>query len=342
MEEKLKIGIIGAGMITQKVHLPEYSQRKDTIVTVLCDTNLDRAKKLAKEYNVERVCSDWREVIEIDELDAISVCTPANLHSEMVCGAAEKGKHVLCEKPMASTLEEADLMIGTAEKHSVTLMIGLNQRFIPAHRTAKSIIESNMLGQINSIRAAFGHAGPELWTPSYQWFFDGQTSGGGVLMDLGTHKIDLVKWLMSKDVVKVTALTRTRERHIPVEDNATSLLEFADGATAVIEVSWTTKPYVENSVLAYCEQGVLRIGMERDEKRTLVVYTSSPQNGEIIYDVPPFAMPGEFNSGVIDHFVESIKSNKRPLVTGKEGREVLAIVLAAYESAASGKIVRIK
>jgi len=342
MKEKLNIGIIGAGMITEKVHLPEYSQREDIVVAVICDTDSERAKKLAEKYGIERVCENWEEAIEIEELDGVSICTPVNLHSNMVCKAAEKGKHVLCEKPMASTLEEADLMISTAKEHGVKLMIGLNQRFIPAHRAAKSIIDSNILGQINSVRAAFGHPGPEFWTPSHQWFFDRKMSRGGVLMDLGTHKIDLVKWLVGKDIVGVTALTRTREKNISVEDNATCLLEFADGATAVIEVSWTTKPYVENSVLIYCQQGVLRIGMERDKERTLVAYINSPEKGEIIYDVPPFAMPGEFNSGMVDNFVESIRSDSEAPITGKEGREVLKIVLAAYESAASGKRVAVK
>ncbi len=342
MKKKLKVGIVGAGMITEKVHLPEYSERNDVSVTVLCDTELDRARKLAGKYNIERVCKDWREVVDMDDLDAISVCTPVGSHCEIVCGALNKGKHALCEKPMASTLKEADLMIATAEKHGVTLMIGLNQRFIPAHRAAKSILESNILGRINSVRAAFGHPGPEFWTPSHQWFFRKEIARGGVLMDLGTHKIDLVKWLLDQDVTAVMASTRCRERDIAVEDNATCLLEFADGATATIEVSWTTKPYVENSLIAYCEQGVLRVGMERDERRTLVVYTTSPRSGEIVYDVPPFAMPGEFNSRVVDHFIESIQSNKKPAVTGRDGREVLNIVFAAYESAACGKLTRIR
>lgn len=342
MKEKLSIGIIGAGMVAEKVHLPEYSQREDTVVTVICDTDSERAKKLAEKYGIERVCENWEEAIEIKELDAVSICTPVNLHSNMVCKAAEEGKHVLCEKPIASTLEEADLMISTAKEHGVKLMIGLNQRFIPAHRAAKSIIESNILGRVNSVRAAFGHPGPEFWTPSHQWFFDRKTSSGGVLMDLGTHKIDLVKWLVGKDIVGVMALTRTREKNISVEDNATCLLEFADGAIAVIEVSWTTKPYVENSVLVYCQKGVLRIGMERDKERTLVAYTDSPEKGEVVYDVPPFAMPGEFNSGVIDNFIESIVSDREVPITGKKAREVLKVVLAAYESAASGRSVRIK
>lgn len=338
----IKVGIIGAGMVTEKVHLPEYDEREDVEVIALADVDVQRAKRLAEKYAVKEIYEDWTEVAKNKEINGVSICTPVHLHKDMVCMAAENRKHILCEKPMALTLDEADSMIRAAERSGVILMMALNQRFISAHQVAKGVLDSGMLGKINTIRTIFGHSGPELWSPTFKWFFDGQKSGGGALIDIGIHKFDIMHWFTGKEATEVAAFTETRERNIEVEDNACCMVRFKGGTLGVVEASWTVKPYVDNSLVAYCEKGTLRIGMERDKSRTMVVYITSPQEGEIVYDVPPFAMPGEFNSGVIDHFIECVKHGSTPIATGYDGREALKFALAAYESAKTGKVVKLK
>lgn len=169
----LKVGVIGCGAIAQRRHLPEYSKRSDVEIVAVCDFNLERAKEVAQTFGAKFAFQTHQELLACEEIEAVSVCAPNFLHASITLDAIHAGKHVLCEKPMATSLEEAKSMVDAASEKGVKLMIGHSQRFMPVHLKAKEILDEGKLGKVLSFQTTFGHSGPENWSVdgSKSWFF---------------------------------------------------------------------------------------------------------------------------------------------------------------------------
>lgn len=168
---KLKIGVIGCGSIAKYRHLPEYAANANVEIVAVCDIVPERAETTAAQYRA-KAFTDYQEVLKLKEVDAVSVCLPNYLHAPVSIAALNSGKHVLCEKPMATSREEAEAMIQAAKANGKKLMIAHNQRFVASHQKAKEIIESGKLGKIYSFKTTFGHSGPEGWSADGKdsWF----------------------------------------------------------------------------------------------------------------------------------------------------------------------------
>jgi UDP-N-acetylglucosamine 3-dehydrogenase len=338
---KLRVGVIGTGAIAKYRHLPEYAAREDVEIVALCDIIKEKADKLAVRYGVESVYTDYKQMIENEELDAVSVCTPNYLHAEISIFALNHGLHVLVEKPMATSLDEANAMIEAAKKQERVLMVGQNQRLAPMHVLAKEIIESGMLGKVNTFRTVFGHAGPEHWSKTGKWFFDKKQAFAGSLADLGVHKMDLIQFILG-DVDEVACFIDTLEKKdCGVDDNAVAVLRLKNGIMGTVETSWTYKPAEENGTSFFCEKGTLKMAVEPDAP--LVAYFANPGRGRCVFEVPKMQTNEEqFSTGVIDGFVDTIQGKKENPVPGEEGRKALKVVLACLESAASNRKVKIE
>jgi len=365
---KLRVGVIGTGAIAKYRHLPEYAAREDVEIVALCDIIKEKADKLAVRYGVESVYTDYKQMIENEELDAVSVCTPNYLHAEISIFALNHGLHVLVEKPMATSLDEANAMIEAAKKQERVLMVGQNQRLAPMHVLAKEIIESGMLGKVNTFRTVFGHAGPEHWSKTGKWFFDKKQAFAGSLADLGVHKMDLIQFILG-DVDEVACFIDTLEKkdcgvddnavavlrlkngimgtvetswtYKPADDNAVAVLRLKNGIMGTVETSWTYKPAEENGTSFFCEKGTLKMAVEPDAP--LVAYFANPGRGRCVFEVPKMQTNEEqFSTGVIDGFVDTIQGKKENPVPGEEGRKALKVVLACLESAASNRKVKIE
>lgn len=338
----LKVGVIGCGQIAKMRHVPEYAANPNAEIVALCDVIEEKAKKMAAEYDVPEVYTDYKELLSKADVDAVSICTPNYLHAPMTIAAAEAGKHVLVEKPMATSLEEADAMIKAAADNNVSLMVGHNQRLAPMHVIAKKVLDSGMLGKVNSFRTTFGHPGPEYWSPTAKWFFQKDKAWAGAFADLGVHKADLMRWLLGDEVVEVASFRGTFEKEADVEDNAVCILRFSKGTIGVLEASWTYKPIEDNSTIIYCEKGTLKLAAE--PCRPVVAYLAQPGKGEMVFEVPGLQTNeegGQFNSGVIDAFVNSIIAGEKPPIPGEEGRAALAIIIAAMKAGDEGTIIRL-
>jgi predicted dehydrogenase len=264
------------------------------------------------------------------------------LHAPISVAALKAGKHVLCEKPMATSLAEAEEMIDAAEKNGKTLMIGHNQRFVPAHQKAREIIESGELGKIYSFRTAFGHPGPEGWSVDGKnsWFFKKNEAFIGAMGDLGVHKTDLMRYILGEEIVEVGSFIETSAKEFAsVDDTAVCVLKTETGIIGTLAASWSYTAKEDNSTIIYGEKGILRL--EDDPKYSLVAqYT----NGSVIrYELGAIQTnDNQSNSGVVDHFVESIESGSAPLITGEEGKRSLAVILAALESNEKKTIEKVK
>lgn len=336
----INVGVIGCGKIAQLRHLPEYSGHKHVRVAAVCDRTLARANKIGNAYGA-KAYTDYRELLAHEELDAVSVCLPNMLHAPVSIAALEAGKHVLCEKPMATSEAEAVAMIEARNRSGKLLMIGHNQRLMPPHKKAKEILTSGMLGRVITFRTAFGHGGPENWSVEGAggWFFQKSKAFVGAMGDLGVHKTDLIRYLLGEEIVEVGAFTGTlQKQNTDVEDNAVCILRTESGVIGTLAASWTYRPSEDNSTVLYCEKGTLRL---IDNPGYSVI--AELHSGErILYETGKVATnAAQTESGVIRSFVDHILSGTDPAISGEEGMKSLKVILAALESSETGKIVRI-
>ncbi|RBW70890.1 Gfo/Idh/MocA family protein [Bacillus taeanensis] len=339
---KLKIGVIGCGSIAQHRHLPEYAFNKEVELTAVCDLNEARAKEVAEKYGVQAYIN-YEELLNSADVDAVSVCTPNYLHASISIAALNAGKHVLCEKPMATSKEEAEAMIEAASKSGKKLMIAHNQRFVKSHQKARQLIENGEIGKIYSFRTAFGHGGPEGWSVEGKegWFFQKEKAFVGAMGDLGVHKTDLLRYVLGEEIVEVGAFVETSAKDFAdVDDNAVCVLKTESGIVGTLAASWAYVGKEDNSTIIYGEKAVLRL--EEDPNYSLVVQYA---NGEVVnYELGKIQSNeegGQQNSHVVEQFVDAVLNDKEPLVTGEEGMKSLAVILAALESNETKTITQI-
>jgi len=341
----INIGIIGAGSIARFRHLPEIKINPQAEIRAICDIVPHRAEEMAEKYNCQAF-TDYQNMLQQTELDAIIVAATNTTHAVMTIAALEAGKHVLCEKPMATSLKDAAEMIETAQETGKKLMIAHNQRLEPAHQKAKEIIQSGKLGKVLTFTSIFGHPGSEYWAVEGEktWFYRKEVAGLGVLGDLAIHKMDLLRWMLEDEYALASAFIETLNKAYPngelidVEDNAHCLLRTKKGALGTVIASWTYQKE-NNSTTIYCEKGVLQIYV--DPAYSLVVHHDS-QNSEYHKLGRKSTNVAQVKSGIIDAFVEAVVEDREVPITGMDGYKALEAVLACQQAGETGKIVEIQ
>ncbi|MEH7334999.1 Gfo/Idh/MocA family oxidoreductase [Neobacillus drentensis] len=340
--EKLRVGVIGCGSIAQHRHLPEYKANKNVELVAVCDINEERAKEVAEKFGAFAYTS-YEELLHSGLVDAVSVCTPNYLHAPISIAALEAGIHVLCEKPMATSKQEAEAMIVAANKSGKKLMIAHNQRFVPSHQKARQLIASGEVGKIYSFRTAFGHGGPEGWSVEGKdgWFFQKEKAFVGAMGDLGVHKTDLLRYVLGEEIVEVGSFVETSAKGFAdVDDNAVCVLKTESGIIGTLAASWAYVSKEDNSTIIYGEKAILRL--EDDPVHSLVVQYA---NGEVVkYELGKIQSNeegGQQNSQVIEKFVDTVLHDQEPPVPGVEGMKSLEVILAALESNETKQIVRV-
>lgn len=341
--EKVRVGVIGCGSIAQHRHLPEYQFNPNVELVAVCDINQERSLEVAEKYGVLSYTS-YEELLDSSKVDAVSVCTPNYLHAPISIAALEAGIHVLCEKPMATSKQEAEAMIAAAKASGKKLMIAHNQRFVPSHQKARQLIQSGEIGKIYSFRTAFGHGGPEGWSVEGKegWFFQKEKAFVGAMGDLGVHKTDLLRYVLGEEIVEVGSFVETSAKDFAdVDDNAVCVLKTESGIIGTLAASWAYVSKEDNSTIIYGEKAILRL--EDDPTSSLVAQYA---HGEVVkYELGKIQSNdegGQRNSHVIEKFVDSILKGQEPPVSGEEGMKSLAVILAALESSETKQIVRIK
>ncbi|WP_252315574.1 Gfo/Idh/MocA family protein [Sinobaca sp. H24] len=339
----IKVGIIGCGSVAKKRHLPEYKDNNNASLVALCDLNKQRVDAASKEYGT-RAYTDYKQMIQQEQLDAVSVCLPNYLHAEVTIYALENNLHVLCEKPMATSIEEAQEMIAVSEEYNKKLMIAHNQRFVDSHIRARAIVENQELGRVLSFRTTFGHGGPENWSidGADSWFFEKDKAHIGSLGDLGVHKADLMRYLLGEEFIDVAAFVeKNAKQNSDVDDNAVCIVRTETGIIGTITSSWAYGASHDNSTILYCENGIVR--MEDDPAHSLVI---QKLDGEIIKHklkaIQSNEEGGQTTTHIVDHFVECILENVKPPIDGTEGMKSLQIVLGALQSNEKREIIKME
>jgi predicted dehydrogenase len=355
---KLRVGIIGAGTITWYSHLPGYSRLPDVEVVALCDLDEVRAQKLADEFGVPRTFADYEIMLRQETLDVVSVCTPNALHAPMTIAALEAGAHVLCEKPMAVTTAEAQAMTDAARRTGRKLSIGWHHRFRTDIQLLKRAIEDGLLGNIYYAKASMLRASG---IPGYgTWFTNKDLAGGGAMMDIGVHALDLVLWLMGHPrPAAVTGTTYAKfgpqarrlggwSQHqaegparFDVDDLATAFIRFENGATLTLEASWAGYSGSEERLQLFGEAGGAEIFPQRfGREQPLRLFGDV---GNAPSESTP-TLPHSRTSAherLIEAWIDSIKTDKPLLITPEQGIMVTQIIEAIYRSAKEGQEVRL-
>ncbi len=323
----VRVAVVGCGAITERAHLPAL-RRAGADVTVFASRRLATAERLRAGWGAGVATDDWRTAGTRDDVDAVLVALPNALHATVAVEAARAGKHVLVEKPMACAVTEADAMIQAADEAGVLLMPAHNVRFAKPFVAAARLVASGRLGAVTGVRCAFGHAGPASWAPDATWFFDPELSGGGALIDLGIHAVDLLHAVLGDQATTVAAFTFGDAGGC--EDAAQLVLRFGSGAIGSLHASWIARPGPDHQLTVFGTEGTMHL-----DGRTPLGFR--PAAGG---DAERVALPDE-TVDVAEAFVHAVRTGEPPPVTAFDGRAALAVVTAAYESARTGVTVTV-
>lgn len=348
MPKRLRIAVIGCGGIAVTHHLPRYEEMPDVDIVALADPDLQHLNAAGERFGVMRRYTDYEEMLAREEIDAVDVCTPNHLHTAPVLAAIRAGCHVLCQKPIATTIEDATTMIEAAQQAGVMLGVIYMQRFMKAYLTAKYLIDRGTIGRVTFLRARMGHAGglsasvaPDRWRHSF-------ANLAGSFSLLAVHHADLMRWY-NGPVKQVAAIGKTLVCPMEGDDNMACVLEFESGAVGVLESCYNERPG-SNVVEVYGDLGTIICQTDGTVRyfSTSEVETRLPM-GDVGADgvqwqvLSPEQQPtvSEFDS-YHAHWVHCLRTGQPPITPGEEGRASLEIVTAAYESSASRQFVTLQ
>ena len=324
------LGLIGAGG-WGGMHARTYATVDGATLYGVADPALDRAKTLAAPYGATAY-SDFNELLNDDRIDAVSVVTPDFAHEAPLLAAARAGKHILAEKPLAMTVESCERILEEVEKSGVTLMVDFHARWSPPLYKAREAIRA---GELGSIQHVYYRLNDRVFVPTEMLSWAGKST---VMWFVGSHTIDTVRWLLGEEVRRVYAVSRKevlKARGIDTPDYYLATLEFASGATAVIENSWILPNSAPNLVDVKCQVigSAGAIYIDATHNRALEKYTETDSGYPDILVMPSlYGRQQGFAAESIRHFLECVRDHKAPLVTGYDGLEVTKVICAIEES----------
>ena len=362
MNDKVRIGIIGTGF-ARKVQIPAFLNCPNAKIVSVASASSENAEQTAREFNIEHFTDDWRETVERGDIDLICVTTPPNLHLEQTLFAIERGKHILCEKPMAMNAAEARTMTEKAREKNILAFIDHELRFQDGRQKAYSMLRNGEIGKIRHAKYNFRNASRGEANLPWNWWSD-KSAGGGALGAIGSHIIDSFLWFLGADVssvfcqlqthIKVRTDAKTGEtREVTSDDEAALILRFDENdltadATAIVSVSMVEYPKYENVIEFFGTTGALRVGYlgeiflakagETDWRRIETQAGKMPSN---IFDS---GFPSGFMS-FAPEIIEAIKSGKTEIEHAadfEDGLKVQKVLDAAHESNAEGCRVKIR
>ncbi|SHE96356.1 Predicted dehydrogenase [Seinonella peptonophila] len=332
--------IVGCGHIAKK-HVAALQAVKDAKLVAVCDTDPVRLEDFVNDEVKGYTSLD--ELLKDPQVEVVSICTPTGLHPKLTIQAAEAGKHVLVEKPMALSLEDADQMIDVCEKNHVKLAVVHPNRFRPAIAMMHKRLEEGAFGKLSHANATVRWNRNQAYYDQAAWRGT-KAMDGGVLMNQAIHNMDLLLWMMG-EAEEVSTYSATRLRNIETEDVSVSVIRFKNGALGVLEAAVTLYPRnLEESLSIFGEQGTAIIGGPTANWIKEWKFADLSEQEAAVYkeqiEADPFGVSG--HQCMIEDLTEAIQENRTPLVSGVEGREVLKLVLACQRSADTGNRIKLE
>lgn len=344
--DEVRIGIIGSQFIAA-IHAESIKRhvRHARLVAAASPTQ-QNVKAFAQTYDIEYAFTDYREMLELDDLDAVVVGAPNHLHCDMVCDAARARKHILLEKPMCLNLREADRILEACRNANVKLMYGEELCFTPKYVRLKQLYDEGAIGDLVQVKQMEKHDGPHA-----DHFWDVKRSGGGVTMDMGCHAIQFFRWIAGPGVKALSVFadmgTYVHGDKTLGDDNSLLIIKFENGITGIAEESWVKKGGMDDRAELLGKSGVAYANLLQGN--AILTY-SEPGYGYAVEKAGgtqgwSFTIYEEaWNYGFpqeMQHFVDCIRKDREPLITGEDGRAVMEILFAAYASAAEGRVIHL-
>jgi predicted dehydrogenase len=347
MADRIKVAVIGVGM--GRHHARMYRECHEAELVALCDKDPERLAAAARDLEVDRTFTDTEELFRLPELQAVSVALPNYLHAPVTIAALKAGLHVMCEKPLAMNAAEAAAMVAAAREAKRLLMVHFNSRFTEQAQFVKAAVDQGELGDIYYARSGWhrNRGVPGLGG----WFTTKQLSGGGALIDIGVHRLDLALWFMGfPEIASVSGacynhlaseIAAREGRTFDVDDLAAGFVRFTNGATLTLETSWASHTEQREEMwtqLFGTRGGALIRNLEEGYQFEARLYKDVA--GALVEARPKTGV--RHRETAQSHFVRCIRDGRAPMAPGEHGLAVMRVLDAIYESARTGREVQLK
>lgn len=336
---KVRLGLIGCGRIA-KNHLDAISQIPEADFVAVADIIPEKAQKIAEEYQITGVYTDYHEMLANEKLDMVSICTPSGMHPNIGIDVANAGMNVLTEKPMAINIEAADTLIKACDDNQVKLFVVKQNRLNSTMQLLKSAVDKNRFGRIYMAQANVFWQRPQAYYDAEKWRGTWEFDGGAY-MNQASHYVDAIYWLLG-NVESVSALTATMARKIEAEDTGCAILHFRNGIIASINVTMLTYPKnFEGSITIIGEKGIVKVGGVAVNKIEKWEFEDYDDDDRIALDtnyIPPNVY-GFGHNPYYRNVIDVLLGKAVPSTDGRDGRKSVEIIQAIYRSAKTGKKV---
>ncbi|MBN9070289.1 MAG: Gfo/Idh/MocA family oxidoreductase [Rhizobiales bacterium] len=342
---KVKVGIIGS-RFEADIHAESFKILPDEAeVVAIASPTPGNAAAMAKRHGIPRVFTDYREMLKEPDIEMITITAPNRLHAQMTIDIANAGKHVVCEKPLCVTLEEADEMIDVCNRKGVLLNYAEELFFTPKYVKAKEMADQGAFGRVHYVKQAEKHFGPHS-----DWFWDPQEAGGGAFADLGCHGIAFVWWFLGRPGIKSVYAQMNTQVHgdrTEGDDETHCIIEFDNGAIGIVENSWATRGGMHDTIEVRGSHGLTSADLHRgnalptySENGFAYAVEKAPSTKGWTYPVFDelynYGFPQE-----MQHFARAVRGKEAPICTGEVGRVVQEVLYAGYASAALGQKIHL-
>ena len=340
--KKVNVGLFGSQFVSS-IHAEALKSVPQAEVLAVASPTDGHARDFAARHGIPHHFTDYRKLLEMDEIDMVVLGIPNDLHCQATVDAAAAGKHVVCEKPLCLNLKQADQMIDACADAGVKLMYAEELCFTPKYVRLKQLLDEGALGKPTLLKQSEKHDGPHA-----PHFWDVDRSGGGVTLDMGCHAIEFFRWMLGKP--KITSVyaqlsLSVHQDKTRGDDDGLVILEFEDGCTALAEESWTKLGGMDDRAEVYGSAGVAYANLLQGN--SILTYSTKGYGYAVekaggtkgwtftmFEEIWNYGFPQEFA-----HFVDCVQNDKQPLETGEDGRAVLEAIFAAYHSAGTGQKV---
>ena len=336
---RVNVGVLGYGFVQETFHLPSYMEISEANVLAIAGRKKGKAEDVARKFGIQKVYSgdDFIEKICSDpEIDVIDVGLPNFLHQKASVIATENGKHVICEKPLARNVDEAKVMMNAVERYGVIDCYAENQVFFPQVVRAKEMIENGAIGKVFWVRSREAHFGPHS-----DWFWNPDLAGGGVLMDMGCHSVEVARYLINKRPVEASAWAATLVHDTRAEDNSIALIRYDGGELSQAENSWAAHGGLDLRFEIYGSEGAIFIDTTRETGIRVFTVASEEKVGYVVEKAEvkrgwmyPIWREHELYGYLseLQHFISCISRGEKPRETFRDGYIVNCMLDACYKS----------
>ena len=356
--KKIKVGIIGAGGITQAAHIPSLKKTEGVEITAIADINKEKVEYVGEKFEIKNTFTEWEKLIKAD-IDAVVICSPNALHAEQSIKAMESGKDVLCEKPVCLKSEEAEKIFRVAERTGRIFMAAFPRRFSGEAKVLKPMIDKGELGEIYYIKAGYlrRRGIPGLGT----WFTDKKLAGGGPMMDVGVHMLDLVIYLAGApepEIIIGSKYEKFKDKAVDggwpppetrkgdkatgkmeVEDLACGFVKLSNGATLFVEASWAGNSETGLKASLFGTKAGVQMPDPYDSKNPVRIFS---ENKGVLTDIIPQIPASDMYREEVEHFIECVRKRKEPITKKREILSVVRIIEGIYKSAEADSPVILK